>query len=251
MMSKKQILSFTNRTLFKQNGATVSKKQIQPFTDLTIFKQDIEELIQLFQNHLQDVEIVIDDRHILESTQLEQFEAPYQARTLLARGYWSGTAGENANGQGERLLIELRMSKVMAALTSWNTVGKSEFIGRLRKVLLRRHTFAQQILQIVKFCLFLSPLLSVPLLLEHQHIGSILQLLIEVGAGILAVPAFVFLFAFSVTRLKLETRIFLFPGKTTTTQIYHRFGMVGRLVIALVLLIVFDGFLVLAVRLLR
>lgn len=244
-MSKKQIRLENNRTVFKQNNATGSKQQIQAFVDLTLFKQDIEELVQLFQNHLQDVEIVIDDRRIFESTQIEEFEDSYQAQSLLARGYWSGITGEHAGGQGERLLIELRISKVMAVLTSWNTIGKSEFLGRLRKVLLRRHTFVPQMVQMVTIGLFLSPLLSIVSLLEHQYIRSILQLLIEIGAGILAVPAFVLLFAFLVTRLKLERRIFLFPGKTTTDQVYHRFAIVARLVVALVLLIVLDGFLIL------
>lgn len=249
-MSKKQILSFTHRTLFKQNRATVSKKQIQAFVDLTLFKQDIAELVQLFQNYLQDVEFTIDDQRIVENTQLEQFEASYQAQSLLARGYWSGITGEDVNGQSERLPIELKMNKAMAVLTSRNIVGESEFLGRVRKVLLHHHTFVQQILQIVTIGLFLSPLLSVMSLLKYYHISSTLQFLSEIGAIILGIPAFVLLFAFIVTRLKLEARIYLFPGKTTTAQVYHRSDMVARLVVALVLLIVFDGFLVILFRLL-
>ncbi len=206
--------------------------------------------MQLFQIYLQDVAIVIDDRRIVESTQLDWFEASYQAKSLLARGYWPGTTGENVNSQGERLLIELRISRVIAVLTSWNTVGKSEFLERLRKVLLRRQNLVQQILQAMTFFLLLSPLSMVISLLAYQHIRSILQVLIEIGAGILATPAFFLLFVFIVTRLKLNTRNFLFPGKTTTTQVYHRFGMVARLVIALVLLIIFDGFLTILFRLL-
>ncbi|BCL80597.1 hypothetical protein ccbrp13_30620 [Ktedonobacteria bacterium brp13] len=228
----------------------MSKKQISSFVDLTLFKQDIAELVQIFQNYLQDVEFVIDERRIVESTQLEQYEAAYQAQSLLARGYWSGTTGKDADGQSERLLIELRMNKVMAVLTGWDSVGKSEFLERIRKVLLRRNTSMQQTLQVVTVGLFLGPLLSVILLLERHSISSILQLLSEIGAIILAIPVFVLLFAFIVKRLKLEKRIFLFPGKTTTTQVYHRSGMVARLVVALVLLIVFDGFLVILFRLL-
>jgi hypothetical protein len=247
-MDKKQIVSLTNRGLFK-NGAARSKKQTELFVDLTLFQQDIEELMHLFQHHLQNVEIMIDDRRIIESAQLEQFEASYQAQSLLARGYWSGTTEEHASDQSEHLLIELRMSNIMAVLTSWNAVGTSEFLGRLRKVLLRRHTFVQHTLQAMTVFLFLGPPLTVVSLLEHQYIRSTLQLLIEIGAGILAVPDFVLLFTFIVTRLKLQTRIFLFPGKTTT-NVSHRSGMVVRLMIALVLLMAFDGFLVLLFRLL-
>ncbi len=194
----------------------MSKKQIETFVDVTLFKQDIEELVEFFQSHLQDVEIVIDDRHILEITQLEQFEASYQAQSLLARGYWCQATSEDASSQDERLLIELRMNRIMAVLTSWNTVRKSEFLEQLRKVLWRHQTFSLQAQQGAIFLLFLSPLFSVASLLEQQHVYSVLQVLIEIGAGILAVAAFVLLFGFLVTRLKLETRIFLFPGRATT-----------------------------------
>lgn len=224
----------------------MSKKQISSFVDLTLFKQDIAELVQIFQNYLQDVEFVIDEQRIVESTQLEQYEAAYQAQSLLARGYWSGTTGKDADGQSERLFIELKMNKVMAVLTIWDSVGKSEFLERLRKVLLRRNTAVQQILQMVTVGLFLGPPVSGILLLEHHSSSSILPLICEIGAIILAIPAFVLLFAFIVTRLNLEKRIFLFPGKTTTTQVYHWPGMVARLVVTLVLLIVFEGFLILS-----
>ena len=71
-----------------------------------------------------------------------------------------------------------------------------------------------------------------------------LQIFIDLLAGILAVPALIALFVVTITRLKLETRNFLFTGKTSITRTHHRFNMVGRLLVVLVLFALIDGFLI-------
>jgi hypothetical protein len=71
-----------------------------------------------------------------------------------------------------------------------------------------------------------------------------LQIFIDLLAGILAVPALVVLFVVTITRLKLEMRNFLFPGKTRITRTPHRFNMVGRFLVVLVLFALINGFLI-------
>lgn len=215
--------------------------------DLTLFKPDFEELIRLLQNHLQDVEIFIDDQYILESTQLAQFAEDYQAKTLRARGYWSERTGEQREEQETRLLVELTINKLIAVLSSWKSLEKTEFIVQLKKLLLRRVTPAQRTIQVFLLCMFFSPAYAITSRIVQQPFDSaphILQSLLECIAGILAVPVFILLFIRLLTWLKLETRNLLLPGKTTGTRTYQRTAMIVKVLIALVLLILFDGFLI-------
>src|ERR1700730_15496623 len=112
-MGKKQVQLLANSAVSRKAGSQKKQKQIVRFVDITLFKPDLEELIQLLQNHLQDVEIFIDDQRILESVQLAQFDENYQAQSLRARGYWPETADENAEEPEKRLLIELTMNKLI------------------------------------------------------------------------------------------------------------------------------------------
>jgi hypothetical protein len=227
------------------------------FVDITLFKPDLEELIQLLQNHLQDVEIFIDDQRILESVQLAQFDENYQAKSLRARGYWLEAAGENVEEPEKRLLIELTMNKLLVVLSNWKTLEKSALILQLKKLLMRRTTCFQQTLQFVVIWLFIAPLYGTLMQLFSQlqywqfiSFPHTLQIFIDLLAGILAVPALVALFVVIITRLKLETRNFFFPGKTRITRTHHRFNMFGRLLVVLVLFALIDGFLIIGSALL-
>lgn len=241
-MSKEQLQSFAIAPLSAKRSKKKNKRQILPFVDLAFCKSDLEDLIQLFQNYLQDVEIFIDDQRILDGERLAQFEDTYQAKSFLARGYWP--VAKERDSQDERLLIELKMNKAVATLASWNTIGKSEFIMQIRKRFLSRNIFAQQLLAWIMIGFFVSPVFSAVSFVERQPFDSISQILksiIELIAGILSMVAFVWLFSLIMKWLKLETRISLFPGKTTTIQIHYRFHMLVRLMIALILLIVTEG----------
>jgi hypothetical protein len=249
-MGKKQVQQLANSAVSRKAGRKKTQKQIVRFVDITFFKPDLEELIQLLQNHLQDVEIFIDDQRLLESVQLAQFDENYQAMSLRARGYWPETAGENAEEPEKRLLIELTMNKLLVVLSNWKTLEKSAFIVQLKKLLMRRTTFFQQVLQFVVIGLFIAPLygIATPLFSRLQYWQFIsfphrVQIFIGLLAGILAVPALIALFVVIITRLKLETRNFLFPGKTSITRTHYRFNMVGRLLVVLVLFALIDGFL--------
>lgn len=256
-MGKKQVQLVANSAVSRKAASKNTQKQITRFVNITLFKPDLEELIQLLQNHLQDVEIFIDDQRILESGQLAQFDENYQAMSLQARGYWPETTGENAEEPEKRLLIELTMNKLMVILSTWKTLEKSAFIVQLKKLLIRRTTFVQQTLQWVIFGLFIAPVYSISTQLfslwEYRPFVSfphILQVFIDFFVGILTVPAFVALFAVTIIRLKLDTRNFLFPGKTRITRTHHRFNMVGRLLVAVVLFALIEGFLIIGSALL-
>ena len=249
-MGKKQVQRLANSAVSRKAGRKKIQKQIVRFVDITLFKPDLEELIQLLQNHLQDVEIFIDDLRILESVQLAQFDEHYQATSLRACGYWPETAGENVEEPEKRLLIELTINKFLGVLSRWKTLEKSTFIVQLNKLLTRRTTFFQQTLQFVCIGLFIAPLyvIATPLFSRLQSWQFIsfphrVQIFIDLLAGILAVPALIVLFVVTITRLKVETRNFLFPGKNRITRTHHRFNMVGRLLVVLVLFALIDGFL--------
>src|SRR5258708_13264962 len=92
-------------------GDTMRKRPPKSYICLTLLKQDIRELVRLFQKNLQDVEIVIDDICILDSAQLEQFDIAYQAKSLIARGYYDEVLGQDTSGKGKRRLVELKMIK--------------------------------------------------------------------------------------------------------------------------------------------
>jgi hypothetical protein len=256
-VGKKQVQLFANSAVFRKAGSKKEQKQIVRCVDITLFKSDLEELIQLLYNYLQDVEIFIDDQRILESIQLAQFDENYQATSLRARGYWPETVGEHTEEPENRLLIELTMDKLLVVLSSWKTLEKSAFMVQIQKLLMRRTTFFQQVLQFVVIGLFLGPLYSTLIQLCSQlqywqfiSLPHRLQFFIDLLASILAVPALVTLFAVTITGLKLETRNFLFPGKTRITRTHHRFNMIGRLLVVLVFFALIDGFLIIGSALL-
>jgi hypothetical protein len=85
---------------------------------------------------------------------------------------------------------------------------------------------------------------------QLHHVDYILQILLLVGPGFLLILAAFFLFTLIVRRLHMETLVFLLPGAMRATHVYGRREAVGRLVIALVLLMIFDGSLAAAFRLL-
>lgn len=217
------------------------------FVDLTLLKADFEELFQLLQNHLQDVEIFIDDQRIFENTQLRQFTEDYQAKILLVRGYWSENIKEHSEEQETRLLVELAVTKLLAVLLSWKSLEKSEFIIKLKKLLLRRVTKAQNFVQGALLIALLSPGFTITTIIFHHPFDSIphiLQVILDCIVCILSIPVFFLVFMRLLTWLKLDTRNLLFPGKAVGTRTYQRTASIVRILIALVLMILFDGVLI-------
>jgi hypothetical protein len=146
---------------------------------------------------------------VLESAQLAQFAEDYPAKTLRARGYWSERAREQDEEQETRLLVELTINKLIAVLSSWKSLEKSEFIVQLKKLLMRRVTPVQKALQAFLFFSFLSPAYTAITMTLHRPFNSVpqrLQSFLECIAGILAVPVFLLLFTRLLLWLKLETR---------------------------------------------
>src|SRR5260370_33833686 len=97
-------------------GDTMRKRPPKSYICLTLLKQDIRELVRLFKKNLQDVEIVIDDIRILDSAQLEQFDAAYQATSLIARAACDEDLGQLPSGRGKRRLREQMMGSRTAIL---------------------------------------------------------------------------------------------------------------------------------------
>lgn len=117
-------------------GGKNDRKLRVNLVDLTLLRPDIEELVQLLHDHLQDVELVLDDWRVLECAQLVQFAEEYQAKTLRARGYWPGRTREQNEEQEARLLVELTITPLIAILSSWKSLEKAEFTVQLKKLLL-------------------------------------------------------------------------------------------------------------------
>jgi hypothetical protein len=228
------------------------KRQKQIYNFLTLFKQDIRELVQLFQNNLHDVEVVVDDLHIFDITQLDQFDQAYQAKSLLARGYSSELVEEDPKLQGERLLIELKINNVSATLLGWKEDGRAEpdILMQIRTVLLRRQNHVHEFIVTVGNWMLLYLFLSLLPPLQQHHVNFILQIFLIVGSGILLALVAFFLFAFIIRRLKIETLVFLLPGATSSTKVYGRREAVGRLFVDLILLIVIGGGCIFALHLL-
>ncbi len=221
-------------------------RQQQTYICLTLFKQDISELIQLFQNNLQDVEIVIDDLRILDITQLEQFDSAYQTKSLLVQGYDYEMVEDSVKRQNMRPSIELRMGKAQTVLIVRKEAGQAgpKVLNQIRKFLSRRQNHIHQLMVSGGRGLFAYLFLSIlPALLRHNVNPLTIALLIFVSSVFLLFAAN-FLYAFIVNRLKMETLIFLLPGGTKTDQVYGRREAVGRLIIALTVSIVFTIILV-------
>lgn len=228
----------------------MKKAQQQIYTCLTFFEPDIKELIQLFQNNLQDVEIIIDGLHISDITQLEQFDPPYQATSLVARGY-SPAMVEDAKSQEERLLIELKMSNVSAVL-HWNKVGQTDhkLLVQIRTLLLRQLSRVHQYMTVGAsiLCLFMPISLLESVTNQYQP-SSIISFLLGIVGSVLLGSVGIFLYAFIIHFLKMKTTVFLLPGAIRVTRMYGQREAVSRLIIALVLLVVFEGSFLFALRL--
>ena len=222
----------------------------QLYTCLTLFKQDIREIIQLFQNNLQDVEIFIDDLRILDITQLDQFDPTYQAKSLLVQGYDYGMVEDSAKHQNMRPSIELRMGKAQAVLIVRKEAGQAnpKVFVQIRKFLSRCQNHIHQLMVSVGSGLFIYLFVSIVPALEHHNVNFIMIMLLLPASSVSLTFAANFLYAFIVKRLKIETLIFLLPGRMKTNQVYGRREAVGRLIVALVVSIVFAITLVFALH---
>lgn len=216
----------------------MSKKQALTYTYVTLFKPEIKELIDIFQTNLQDVVIIIDEQGILESTQLDQFDATYQAKSLLMRGYQSAIAGDSSEGQREQQLVELKMSRSSAVLSSWKEAGavEPEMLVQVKRLLLSRHNRVHQFLVLFSaMCLF-GIFVTLQPLAYYYNFNLIEQVLLEVVGALILVPITIFLYSVVVRFFKLGTRIFLFPGATKGTRIYGRRETIGAVFVALFLI---------------
>ncbi|MGH2612874.1 MAG: hypothetical protein ACRDFB_07470 [Rhabdochlamydiaceae bacterium] len=207
---------------------------------LTLIQQVMRELVQVFQTDLEDVEIVIDGCRVLDSAQFEQFATVYQATSLVARGYSREMGEKNTRDQSERPFVELKMGKAGATLLlhGWHDAEKTDptVSVHIRKVLLRCQNRVHQWLifytSLALFCLFLP----FQLVAEQHHLDFAAQLLFEVGGGISLGAATFVLFAAIVRLLKLETRVFLFPGARESTRTHGNREVIGTMLVALILL---------------
>lgn len=226
----------------------MTKKIKQTYTFLTLFRQDISDLVQLFQNDLQDVKIVVDDLPLVDSVQLDQFNPAYQATSLLAYGYSREIGEVDPKPQGDHLLIELKINNASATLLSWKENGKAEpeILPQIRRVLLRRQNhFHEFIVTVGNWMLFYLFFCLLPPLQQH-HVNFLLQICLLVGSGALLTVAAFSLLLMIIRRLKAETLVFLLPGATNSSRIYGRREAISRLVVALILLIVISGIVELA-----
>ncbi len=217
----------------------MSKKPIKIYTDLTIIKQDVLDLIDIFQSNLQDVEIMIDDQPIFESEQLEQFDATYRATSLLARGYWPEIIGEGVKSQGERRLIELKISRVSAILTNRKKSGQKEdeLIKAVSNILLRHcnRTHHSWVFTVI------LPFFSIGVILQpiarRYYSSFVAQTAFMLGIGICLEVVALFALGIIARFFKVDARIFLFPGMTEIKKTYGRRETIGAVIVALSLFV--------------
>lgn len=200
---------------------------------LTLSKREIQELIHLFQQKLQEVEITIDGRAIVDSEQLNAFDSIYQATSILARGYEA--LETDATGKLNRQLIELRMEKMSAHLSIVHGSRRqlSGVAQQIEQLLLRCQNRVHRAL--VSSALTLSVLLPVAFWIPLQHLPvSFLTLLLIVAGGTLVLaPLSFYLFAFLIRTLKLDTSIFLFPAATNVPPQTGRREVIGIALLAM------------------
>jgi len=229
------------------------KKLQQQYTCLTLFKQDIKELVELFQTHLQDVVILIDGKRILDIGQLDQFDPAYQAQSLLARGFYRDGKRDQATTQNEHQSIELSMSKVLAILLSWKEADQAEpeILASIRKFLQHR---VNRVHQALIFCTALSVLSafawSLSSAAQSHQFAFLAQLLLAIGGGAPLGLGTFWLFVTTVHLLRLDTRVFLFPGATEAMRTYGRRETIGTVGIALIFFLLVPLIVVLGFRLL-
>lgn len=222
---------------------------------MTFLKRDIEELIYLFQMHLEDVEILIDSSIILSTSQLDQFDPTYQAVSLTARGYSRRSDGKEHTNHSERLSsIELRMNRLRAVLQlhGWcnHSLAEPEVSTQIKKVLLRCQNRLHHVLQVIAIYLLLFTPFSLQPTFQEHHVDPLLQIFFIFGFALLLIPAIFFFFVFLIKLFHLERQIFLFPGALRTTHIYGGREAVGRLIAALSVAIICDLLIIIILRLL-
>jgi hypothetical protein len=209
------------------------KKSIQhSYLCLILGKREIQEVIHLFQHSLQEVEITIDGRAIVDNTQLDTFDAAYQATSMLARGY--EPLEVDTTRKHNQQLIELRMEKMSARLSIKPRSSRqlSGVAQQVEQLLLRCQNRIHRAL--VGSALTLSVLLPVAfwIPLRQLSVPFSLLLLIVAGGTLLLAPLFFYLFAFLVHMLKLDTSIFLFPATTSIPPQTGRREAIGMALVA-------------------
>lgn len=230
-------------------GDSMRKNLQRSYTCLTLFKPDINELILLFHTHLQEVEIVIDNQPLLDSAQLDQLGPAYQAHSLLARGQ---SHQQREASHNDPLRVELRMSKPIARLTVWKEESEAEpeMVAEVRRVLLRHLHRWQQYCIVVSFFLTLYTAFSLLAVAQSHHLTLLASLLLTAGGGLpLGLTTFSLLMV-CAHWLKLDTRVFLFPGATETTRIYGTREAIRTLLVALLLVVLVTIIIVFVFRLL-
>jgi hypothetical protein len=122
---------FANECIFGP-GKMIQKIQYS-YICLAFFKEDIQKLVRLFQTHLQDVDCVIDNQHILNDIQFEQYVAQlesinpsYQIRSLEAQGAVVVIQDGADVQQSEPPRINLSINKKQATLIVWKEVDNLE-----------------------------------------------------------------------------------------------------------------------------
>jgi len=229
------------------------RTQTYTFVCLTLFKEDVSELLQIFQTHLEDVELTIDSLPIRDLAQLNQFDATYQAASLFLHGYHYNIAKTNIGDQNQRQLVELRMNKAGAVLQlrNWDDKAEPEVSTQVRNVLIRCQNRIYSFLQLMTVFLFVGfPISLLTLLIEQHHIDFSLRLIVLIGPGFLLMTIAYFLFILFSSLLQLNTQIFLFPGVARIARVYGRGEAVGRLVVATVLIVALQTGLFIAFHLL-
>jgi hypothetical protein len=218
------------------------KRLLQLYTCLKFFKQDIKELIQVFQNNLQEVEIVIDGMHITDIAQIEQFGPTYQAKSLLARGYRREIV-EDTKHQGERQLVELKLTPVSMVLFAQKDAGQTDpkVLTQINAILFRcRNTTQQSLIMFAFYFIFSSPIGMLHGLAQQYHLALFMQIPISVIGALLLGPTMAFFQIMIMRLLRIDRRIFLFPGTMKTTQTYGRRNGLWTITIALFLVCVFS-----------
>jgi hypothetical protein len=214
---------------------------------LTLFEQDIKELVRLFQTHLQDAEIVIDNHHMLDKIQFEQYithleqsDPTYQVRSLIAHGHYHEKREEQEQRQVDPPSIELSMSKRIATLSVWKETDEGEptMVADVRKLLLGH---VNRVYQFLFMCSFLFTYLAAASSLmssaQRHRLDFSNGILLVVGGGIPIGVATCILLTVILHFLQLDTRVFLFPGEMKPRRVYGRRETIGTLVVALILFV--------------
>jgi hypothetical protein len=230
----------------------MGKNRRYAYVFLTLFKEDFRELVQLFQDNLQDVDIRIDDLYSIDLAQLEKFKPDYRAKFFVVRGYGPLLREAEIGHQGERLIVELKITNTAALLVVWNKVGRAEpeVLVRIKKLLARRVNSVYAILTQLSYHLTGSLPVTIAVAIFHQYTDVIsrVQYLFIAGISILLLLVF-FVISIRLRRFyKVDRSVFLFPGAVRTTRVYGRREMLGSLLINLIVFVAIQGCFIFALR---